>query len=104
MQSQHGHNHQDHCAGGAGGGLLRGGTTTPGLPTDPGVPGVPGCGPGAEPQPALGGTVLGAPVWPKARPDGGRFIIDLCAPLLVRLQRHKILAQLRIDLSSVSQH
>lgn len=85
-----------HCAGGAGGGLLLGGTTTPGLPMGAppcdGVPGVPGWGP--EPQLALGGT--GPPAAPSDRPEGGRLSMDLCAALLlvVRLQQHELVSQL----------
>ena len=80
----------NHCAGGAGGGLLLGGTTTPGLPmgapTFDGVPGVPGWDPGADPQLALGGTGLGPPVGPNARPEGGLLPIEFRAALFVRLQ------------------
>ena len=76
----------NHCAGGAGGGLLLGGTTTPGLP--PGVEGVPGWSRGPDDQLALGGTGLGlgTPTGPIDLPEGGLFSMEFRAPLLVRLQ------------------
>ena len=83
---------KDHC-GGAGGGLLLGGTTTPGLPIGvpgvEGVPGVPGWGPAPDPQLALGGTALGfaAPAGPIDLPEGGLFSMEFRAPLFERLQQ-----------------
>lgn len=79
----------NHSAGGAGGGLLLGGTTTPGLPPGvEGVPGVPGWGPGPDPQLALGGTGLGfrPPTGPMDLPEGGLFSMEFRAALFVRLQ------------------
>ena len=78
-----------HCAGGAGGGLLLGGTTTPGLPPGvEGVPGVPGWSWGPDDQLALGGTELGlgTPAGPIDLPEGGLFSMEFRAALLVRLQ------------------
>lgn len=79
-----------HCAGGAGGGLLLGGTTTPGLPIGvpgvEGVLGVPGWGPAPDPQLALGGTGFAAPAGPIDLPEGGLFSMEFRAPLFDRLQ------------------